>query len=104
MPKKNINGKIYVKNDTLRYYRGTGNESSLAPINNNKFQMLDAGVDLKTKFEYIKKKQIMTVTVNDVDPDVFESLLKLINVINTYEVLSNSLRSIRMLMKYQLEF
>lgn len=65
--------KIYVKNDTLMYYRGTGNESSLAPINNNKFQMLDAGVDLKTKFEYIKKKQIMTVTVNDVDPDVFES-------------------------------
>ena len=65
--------KIYVKNDTLRYSRGTGNESSLAPINNNTFQMLDAGIDLKTKFEYINKKQVMTVTVNDVDPDVFES-------------------------------
>ncbi len=65
--------KIYVKSDTLRYSRGTGNESSLAPINNNTFQMLDAGIDLKTKFEYINKKQVMTVTVNDVDPDVFES-------------------------------
>jgi CubicO group peptidase (beta-lactamase class C family) len=32
--------KIYVKNDTLRYFRGEGNESALVPISPNEFKMI----------------------------------------------------------------
>ena len=65
--------KIYVKNDTLMYFRGEGNESPLAPISADMFQMLNVGVDLKVKFENIDIGQTMIVTIDDGDPIVFKS-------------------------------
>ena len=60
--------KIYVKNDTLRYFRGEGNESSLAPISPNEFKMLGVDVDLRVIFSESNKKRLMTVIINDDEP------------------------------------
>ncbi|MEM6804807.1 MAG: serine hydrolase domain-containing protein [Bacteroidota bacterium] len=38
--KDNFTRKIYLKSDTLRYFRSEGNETLLLPIEENKFQML----------------------------------------------------------------
>lgn len=37
--------RLYVRNDTLRYTRGMGDESSLAPIDNHSFRMLNIGMN-----------------------------------------------------------
>lgn len=60
--------KIYVKNDTLRYFRGEGNESALAPISINEFKMLGVNVDLRVKFSKSNEKRQMTVLIDDNDP------------------------------------
>ena len=65
--------KIYLKNDTLMYFRGEGNENSLVPISNNEFQMLNVGVDLKVKFENKDNIKTMIVTIDDGDPIVSEA-------------------------------
>ncbi|WP_296382560.1 serine hydrolase domain-containing protein [Winogradskyella sp.] len=65
---QNYARKIYLKNDTLRYFRGEGNESSLAPISPNEFKMLNVGVDLRVIFSESNKKRIMTVLINDDEP------------------------------------
>jgi CubicO group peptidase (beta-lactamase class C family) len=62
--------KIYVKNDTLMYFRGEGNESPLAPIGANLFQMLNVAVDLKVKFNKEDDLNGMIVTIDDGDPIV----------------------------------
>ena len=67
--------KIYVKNDTLRYFRGEGNESSLMPISNNEFQMLNVGVNLKVKFENKDKIPVMVVTIDEGDPIISEQYI-----------------------------
>ena len=56
--------KIYLKNDTLRYFRGQGNESPLAPISSNEFQMLNVSVDLKVKFQNENDSKTMIVTID----------------------------------------
>jgi len=60
--------RMYVKNDTLRYYRNEFSESPLAPISKNEFQMLNVGVDLKVKFKGNGKNRKMIVTVGSDDP------------------------------------
>ncbi|GGZ95368.1 serine hydrolase domain-containing protein [Algibacter mikhailovii] len=55
--------KIYVKNDTLRYYRSETNESKLVPISKNEFKMIDVGVDVIIKFENEHKNQTMSVII-----------------------------------------
>ncbi|MEH6535973.1 MAG: serine hydrolase domain-containing protein [Psychroserpens sp.] len=60
--------KIYVKNDTLRYFRGEGNESTLAPISPNEFKMLGVNVDLRVLFSRSNEKRQMTVLINDDEP------------------------------------
>ncbi len=62
--------KMYVRNDTLRYSRGGQNESPLAPISKNKFQMLNVDVDLEVKFSKKDGKRSMVVTVDNDDPTV----------------------------------
>jgi len=42
--------KIYVKNDTLRYFRSATNESSLVPISKSEFKMINVGSDVIVKF------------------------------------------------------
>jgi CubicO group peptidase (beta-lactamase class C family) len=43
--------KIYVKNDTLRYYRSKTNENDLVPIRKNEFKMINVGGGVIVKFE-----------------------------------------------------
>jgi len=60
--------RMYVKNDTLRYYRNEFSESPLAPISKNEFQMLNVNVDLKVKFKGKGNNRKMIVTVGTDDP------------------------------------
>ncbi|OJJ21877.1 hypothetical protein BKI52_13490 [marine bacterium AO1-C] len=56
--------KIYVKNDTLRYFRSAASESSLVPIGNNQFKMLVRG-NVVVKFNQQKSgKYDMVFVVN----------------------------------------
>ena len=56
--------KIYVANDTLRYYRGRVNESALVPLTNNSFKMITWG-DVKVNFDVKNTSKSMTVMVGE---------------------------------------
>lgn len=60
--------RIYVKNDTLRYFRNERSESLLAPLSKNEFQMLNVAVDLKVKFKGKGSSRTMIVTIDGGDP------------------------------------
>lgn len=64
--------KIYLKNDTLRYFRGPGSESPLAPIGENEFQMMGVDVNLVVQFENRDAKKIMNVIINGGAPIMSE--------------------------------
>lgn len=68
--------RIYVKNDTLRYFRGEGNESALAPISNTEFKMLGVEVDLRVKFDEKDGKRTMIVVINDGEPIISQAYIK----------------------------
>ena len=65
--------KIYLKNDTLRYFRSENSESPIVPIGNNEFQMLEVEVVLKVKFDLGENESIMTVTIDDGEPILSQS-------------------------------
>ncbi len=60
--------KIHVEKDTLRYFRGPGNESLLAPLSKDEFKMLNVGVDLRVTFKEKGKKKQMVVVIDGGDP------------------------------------
>ena len=60
--------KIYVKNDTLRYYRSETNESDLISVKKNEFKMINVGVDLIIKFKNEHEHQTMSVIINGGKP------------------------------------
>lgn len=62
--------KIYVKNDTLRYFRAEDNESALAAIAEDEFKMLGVPVDLRIKFSQSGETRQMSVVINNGDPIV----------------------------------
>lgn len=84
--------KIHIKNDTLRYYRSENSESSLVPINQNEFIMLEVNSDVKVKFLISKNNQHrMIVTIDDEDPiesvayePVFYSTEELMTFVGSY--------------------
>jgi len=43
--------KIYVKNDTLRYFRSENNESDLVPVGKHDFKMINVGADVTVSFK-----------------------------------------------------
>ena len=65
--------KISIVNDTLLYSRGENNASQLVPINENTFQMLNVGVDLKVTFENEEGQKRMIVVIDDGEPIISES-------------------------------
>lgn len=65
--------KIFLKNDTLRYSRGGKDETLLAPINENTFQMLNIGADVKVAFKIKGGQKTMIVRVGDADTIIHES-------------------------------
>lgn len=62
--------KIYVKNDTLRYYRNEGNESKLMPISKNEFKMMNTSNDVLVRFDNYTTPS-MTVIINKGKPVFF---------------------------------
>lgn len=64
--------KIYVKSDTLHYYRSQGSENPLLPIGPKEFKMAGVDVDLKVVFSESKNNRKMTVLINNDPPIVSE--------------------------------
>jgi len=69
--KENIARKIYLKNDTLRYYRSASSESPIVPVGKDEFQMLGVSVVVSVKFEIKGPDRNMIVTVGDGQPGIF---------------------------------
>ena len=65
--------KIYVKNDTLRYYRSEYSESDLLPISENEFKMVNVGADLTIKFTDEQSHKLMTVVIDEGNPIISKS-------------------------------
>jgi CubicO group peptidase (beta-lactamase class C family) len=84
--------KIYVKNDTLRYYRSKTNESDLVPISKNKFKMINIGGGIIVKFEINGQgESTMSYIENGGEPTIFNEYKpkvctkkELINFAGTY--------------------
>jgi len=64
--------KIYVKNDTLYYFRSQGSENPLLPIGPKAFKMAGVDVDLKVVFSESKNNRKMTVLIDNDPPIVSE--------------------------------
>jgi len=61
--------KIYLKNDTLIYYRSESSESKLLPVGKDSFQMLDVASLVTVNFELKQgHPTVMEVKVDDNDP------------------------------------
>ncbi len=68
--------RIYVKDDTLRYFRAPGNESKLAPLGNDRFYVLDVPREQIVSFTSPKPGQPrqMIVVIDDGKPRVFNAV------------------------------
>ena len=72
--KENYRRKIYLKNDTLRYYRSANSENPIVPVSNNEFRMLGIEATLVATFKQDDNgKKRMIVKVDDGSPSIFES-------------------------------
>ncbi len=72
--KENYRRKIYIKNDTLRYYRSANSENPIVPVSANEFKMLGIEATLVATFEKDNNgNKRMVVKVDDGSPSIFES-------------------------------
>lgn len=62
--KNHSSRKIHITNDTLRYFRGAGNESPLVPLGKNSFKMISGG-EVTVNFNTNSVPKTMTVIVGD---------------------------------------
>ena len=67
-PRQKYLRKIYLKNDTLRYFRAEENESALIPVGSNAFAMTGAGAGLTVTFKGTGASRQMEVTSGDDTP------------------------------------
>ncbi len=65
--------RIYLRDDTLRYFRQLFNESPLVPISSNEFKMLEVTVDLRVTFEQEATAKRMIVRIDGGAPIVSEA-------------------------------
>ncbi|QCX02180.1 beta-lactamase family protein [Aggregatimonas sangjinii] len=56
--------KVHIANDTLRYFRGAGNESALVPLNKDTFKMITWG-EVTVRFDTNTVPKTMDVVVGD---------------------------------------
>ncbi len=63
--------KIYLRNDTLRYFRSEKNESPIVPVGKDEFQMLNVPDKIIIKFEIIESQKSMITTVNEQEPSTY---------------------------------
>jgi CubicO group peptidase (beta-lactamase class C family) len=72
--KSRYSRKIYLKDDTLRYYRPESSESKLLPVDGTTFRMLDVTSVVKVTFEFFENnRRAMIVQIDDDDPIRSES-------------------------------
>jgi CubicO group peptidase (beta-lactamase class C family) len=72
----NHSRKIYLKEDTLRYFRSESSESKLLPVGKDTFQMIDVPSRVMVSFELIGNQPIaMIVQVEDFATDLLEAYL-----------------------------
>ena len=62
--------RIYVKNDTLQYFRSEYNETKLLPVSFNKFEMKD--VAQRVTVEFVKKDNKLSMKVEQEDGNVYD--------------------------------
>jgi len=63
--------KIYLKNDTLRYFRSETNESDLVPVSKNAFKMINVGGDVDVKFAINEQgEKSMSFSANGSEPSI----------------------------------
>lgn len=67
---ESIARKIYVKNDTLRYFRNQNSESTLVPVNEREFKMINVYADVRVIFSD-EAEPAMTVMVNGGQPSIY---------------------------------
>jgi len=72
-PKKGVVRKIYVKNDTLWYYRNNSSINALMPIGVHKFRMLGTKSNNRISFEF-KDEKIEKMVFQKANYDPFEFL------------------------------
>lgn len=72
---RSLNRKIYILNDTLRYSRGNGNETPLAPISENTFKMMGLSADVQVEFAVQDDDKGMEVIINNENTLVFEKYI-----------------------------
>ena len=63
--------EIYLKNDTLRYFRSEYSESPIVPVGKDEFQMAEVSDVVKVKFEKTDQGKSMIVTVGEGQPGTF---------------------------------
>jgi hypothetical protein len=63
--------KIYLRNDTLRYFRSVNSESPIVPVGKDEFQMLQVPDVVSIKFQVKGLERSMIVTVGDGIPGTF---------------------------------
>jgi len=69
--KENLTRKIYLKNDTLRYYRSENSESPIVPLGKDEFQMMEVSDVVSVKYKMNGLDRSMIVTVGDGQPGTF---------------------------------
>ena len=64
---------IYVRKDTLRYFRSANNENALVPVSSNEFKMVGISETLIVKFDLDEDgHKRMSVRANNQSPSIFE--------------------------------
>ncbi|MEJ2585857.1 MAG: serine hydrolase [Robiginitalea sp.] len=64
--------KIYLKSDTLRYWRSENSESALVPVDKDTFKMLGAGDAVRVTFEPLEVGQRMKFMENGMVTAIFD--------------------------------
>ena len=63
--------RIYLKNDTLRYFRSEHSESPIVPVGNDEFQMVEVNDVVLVQFKLNGLDRSMIVTVGNGNPGTF---------------------------------
>ncbi len=71
----NYSRKVYLRNDTLRYFRSENNENPLIPIGKNKFKMSGVSSNTIINFDPGDKKSSMSLVIDDGKPITSEAYL-----------------------------
>ena len=73
--KENYIRRIYLRNDTLRYFRSAGSESALVPVSDSEFRMIDVGGEVWVRFSSDDTGIKMIVSIENelpIEMDIFE--------------------------------